>query len=59
MNGSDAIEFADGREDHGRAWLQRDNPLRSMLGRHDKPILHGVGGAAAPAALGLQRLQFS
>jgi hypothetical protein len=59
MNGRGAIEFADGREDHGRARLQRDNPLRSMLGRHDKPILHGVGGAEAPAGLGLHRLQFS
>jgi hypothetical protein len=23
--------------------LQRDNPLRGMVGRHDKPILQGFG----------------
>jgi hypothetical protein len=38
-----AIELADGRQDHGRARLQRDNPLRGVVGRHDKPILLGLG----------------
>jgi len=41
--GDDAIEVADGREDHGRAGLQRDNSLRRMLRRHDAPILQGWG----------------
>jgi nitrogen fixation protein NifU and related proteins len=38
--GDDTIQPANCRQNHGRAGLQRDNPLWGMVRRHDKPILH-------------------
>jgi hypothetical protein len=36
----DVIEFSDGLKNYGRAWLERDDALWSMVAMQDNPILN-------------------